>query len=415
MQTKQVQAIPAEFSAEHTCSPKTAICEETTRICLEHYGKILRAVVLTGSLARDEATVVEDGDYCMLRGDADFFLVFHDKSCMPSFAAIESTSQEVKAALQQRRLIASVGLGSVDGSYFRQMPPHISTFELRSCGRVVWGDSEVLSLIPPFSAARISREDAWRMLANRIVELVGAVAPVARMDDLRPRDIQYRTIKLYLNMATSYLVFAGRYLPTYRERERALRQLLDEDPAQPEAPFPLRPFVERVSDCTKFKLDGHAELGTPERLWEEAVRDAHLLWRWELKRLTGATSDHSDSELMLAWMERQPLSVKIRGWASVLRRCGWHRSWRQWPRWIRLGLRASPRYWVYSVAADTLFRLPSLAGHTGQTECDNRWNFLERGLPLLEQTDTVFSMSPLERLACLTSVNYERFLEGTTS
>ena len=46
---------------------KIAICEQTQDYCLQKYGRRLRAIVLTGSLAREEATVVREAQRCHLQ------------------------------------------------------------------------------------------------------------------------------------------------------------------------------------------------------------------------------------------------------------------------------------------------------------------------------------------------------------
>jgi hypothetical protein len=214
-------------------------------------------------------------------------------------------------------------------------------------------------------------------------------------------------------MATSYLIFAGRYVPSYRDREQALRRLAENACAQLEAPFPLGPFADRVTDCTKFKLEGRGVAVAPTTLWEDAVRYAHLLWVWELKRLTGETQYTSDSELMYRWMERQPVKARAQGWLSVVRRCGWHRSWRQWPRWGRLSRHASPRFWVYSVATQIFFQLPIVVRDGNQSEMD--WNSLTSRLPLPDEAPSEPSESPWQRPARLTVLNYRRFLESTVA
>ncbi len=412
----QTCPLASEPLPDSVCRAKAIICEEAARASTARFGAALRAGVLTGSLARDEATFIDEGAHWSLLGDADFFLVFQDRAHLPSPPAIEAVKQEVERILYRKGFLASVGLAPVHGSYFRKLPPHIAAYELLTCGRVVWGDRDVLSLVPRFAPAEISLEDAWRLLANRIIEQLEAVASVDQPGDALSRDAQYCTVKLYLDMATSYLVFAGRYLPTYRGREQALRHLAEDAFAQADSPFPLRPFADRVSACTQFKLEGRPILEPPRDLWEDAVHFAHLLWRWELMRLTGEASQMSDSELMFRWMQRQPVKARIRGWASVLRRCGWHRSWRQWPRWVRLGWRASPRYWVYSVATEVFFRLPHLLlRECGRQESDFDSKPLVARLPFLDQPNQQLGPRAWQRLSWLTSLNYRRLLEATTA
>ena len=390
---------------------KTMICEETTRVCAARYGPGLRAVVLTGSLARDEATFLEEGTSWRLLGDADFFLVFHRRSRLPSQMEIDAATREIEEALRKRGLAAEVGLAPVDISYLAGLPNHISPYELRSCGQVVWGDGDILSHVPEFAPAQISLEDAWRLLANRIIELLEAVASEG---DVELPQVQYRVVKLFLDMATSYLLFAGRYRPTYRGREQALRSMAGETAETSGRPFPLRSFAERVSACTRFKTEGCGLTVTPVELWDDAVRFGRLLWQWELSQLTGAPGHLEASELMSRWMDRQPIKAKVHGWASVLRRSGWWRSWRQWPRWVRLGRRSSPRFWVYRVAAELLMEPPNrLAMGPHRFRADEEWVSLARQLPWISQPRSDSGKPVWAWLARETARNYHYLLETT--
>ena len=74
-----------------------------------------------------------------------------------------------------------------------------------------------------------------------------------------------------------------------------------------------------------------------------------------------------DRALLDALVAGRSAADRVRGWLHVVRRCGWHRSWRLWPRWVRLARRGSPRYLVYAAACQTLFsalRPPSLGTDT---------------------------------------------------
>jgi len=396
-------------------SARAVICKETARICAARYGRSLRAVVLTGSLARNEATFIEEGGGCKLLGDADLFLVFHNTAREPSASAVETTSREVESVLSEKRIIGHVGLQAVNVSYLQRRLRHIEPFELRHNGCVIWGDRDVLSLIPIFSADQILLEDAWRLLANRIVELLEAVTTAIEPGDAAFEDTFYRTIKLFLDMATSYLIFAGHYRPTYRQRAVALRNLADV-PDQAASPFPLTPFADRVSACTRFKLERQAIAATQADLLRDAIHFAHLLWRWELMRLTGQNSQLCDAELMRRWMYQQPIKARIRGWASVVRRSGAHQSWREWPRWIRLGRRASPRYWVYSVGTEVFFHLPEFAGKglvNAEPEMD--WKELSSRLPLPNLVGSDRHTLTRRDVAVRAALNYRRLLEPTTA
>jgi hypothetical protein len=409
------QTIPAFGSEDGHLSPSAAICEQTVRIAVERYGADLRAIVLTGSLARDEGTFLRQGTCWKLLGDADFFLVFHDWAPLHPSAELESASQAIADALYENGLVASIGLASERGRYFQKLPRHVLTYELRTRGRVIWGDASILSLVPAFPAKQILLEDAWRLLANRIIEELEAVAVDK---DIASPKVQYCTVKLYLDMATSYLIFAGRYVPTYADRERELSLLAHDPSAQCDAPFSLERFAERVSACTRFKLTGRGLTVSPEALWRDGIDFAQSLWNWELQKLTGSASN-SCSDLMSAWMVRQSLKDRVRGWLSVMRRCGWRRSWPEWPRWTRLGWRGSPRYWVYSVATEIFFLLPTLISDDSRhTDGGINWTLFAGKLPLFEQAEPVesFAEAPKwQQLAHWTALNYHSLLESTAA
>jgi len=345
---------------------KSVICEEVARLCQQVYHDRLRAVILTGSLARDEATFVKDDEGALLLGDAEFLLVFGDGEPLPTDADVELIRHKLEERIAHRGLRADVTLTAVRHDYLRRLPPSIFAYELRVCGEVVTGDASALSLIPDFPPADIPLEDAWRLLANRLVEQLESMDELLEMrSTLSPR-AHYRTVKLHLDLATSLLVSVGRYAPTYAERARNLRA-----GAGPEAPMALWPlrldqFVADVTSCTEWKLSATGRaLGGERALWERGVTYAQAVWRWELSRLLGSDPGSPASALMTEWMRSQPFIGRLRGWAHVVRKRGWHSSWREWPRWLTQASYASPRHIVYSAATALLFEVSDAVNGAG--------------------------------------------------
>lgn len=374
--TKELKAVWSELdSSQKPCEPlplRDAVCEVIARMCTQELGEGLCAAVLTGSLARDEATIVWEGGRWKVLGDAEFLLIFHACAALPAAPRLKLLCEQIENILLQRQIVCPVSVSAVHSDYLSRMQPHIFGYELRTCGRVVWGESQILSLIPAFSPQDIPLEDGWRMLCNRMVELLEVAGRSIDSPGAPPWELYYRTTKFYLDMATSFLLFLGAYEPSYRKRAEKLRILADNTSAHNGSPFlPLRSFSAQVNAYTQIKLQefgrggmsatrGETNVGLT--LLEEAVTYARLLWRWELTRLTGALDRLSDRELFEKWIELQPIGNRLRGWLYVLRKRRWHRSWREWPRWVRCGWRASPRYCVYAVASELFFRLPSLLG-----------------------------------------------------
>lgn len=411
----------------HTAGPvgalKRAICEETARLCGEQYRDHLRSIVLTGSLARNEGTFIKQGERWDLLGDTEFLLVFHENASLPSRPVLTSLGQRIEAALLRDGLLCHTTLSSVHPVYLRRMPPHIFGYELRSCGQVIEGDSEILSLIPVFSASDIPLEDAWRLLCNRMIEQLEVVDDLANGYTALPQRVQYRVVKLYLDMATSFLLFAGGYEPSYAQRAEKLRILADTPLPDSEYPFPPRRFAQQVASCTRLKLTG-TDLGVASvssrqpdselAFWEEAVAHARLLWRWELERLTDTRVQLSNRALWERWAQRQTLSQRLRGWLYVLRRQGWHRSWREWIRWGRHGWQASPRYWVYAAASELFFELPCLLRSEREgPEGSLDWKELRSWLPVAGEAGSGEKLSRWRQLTSEIVWNYYRFLVET--
>ena len=384
-----------------------AISEAVVSACLRVFEGRLRAVVLTGSVARHEATFIHDPGGWEALGDAEFFLVFDKRSALPGGAVTESVRQQAQRTLAAQGIRCKIDLSPVHPAYLRGLQPHILAYELRECGEVVWGDPTILSLIPRFRASAIELEDAWRLLCNRMVEYLAVAADLLDPDQLLPPAAFYRTVKLYLDMATSLLVFVGEYEPTYSARAIRLSSLAAACPPKVDFPFPLDAFATRVAFCTSFKLNGEATAtfsGAEARtFWKDAVAYARLLWRWELRRLSDAENTLSDHELIQAWMRCESSYARLRGWASMLRRCGWMRSFKRWPRWVRLAAHGTPRHWIYAVAAELCFGLCET--HLGQQP---NWKELESWLPMNCRED-----GRVLDIYSQVAANYHQFLETT--
>jgi len=392
---------------------KAAICEEAVRRSVERYGGELRAIVLTGSLARDEATLLRQKGRSVVLGDAELLLVFSEPAALPHRLDTRAIARSVEEALAARGVVCHTTLAPVHPRYLRTLRPHIFPYELRECGQVLWGDTRVLSLIPGFPASQIPPEDAWRLLCNRLLEQLEILPRLVHQPAPLAPGLRYPTAKLYLDMATSYLVFAGAYEPTYARREERLRRLASGHGAADHA-LPIRRLAQRVTAATRWKLHGDDLPAASDLPWEESVADARSLWRWELQQLLGTSAELSDAQLLAAWMHRQPLTQRLRGWIHIARREEWRVSWRHWPRWARLARHGSPRYWVYAVACELIFQLPGLTtppGDTWHTEPD--CSALLANLPVLGELDHRSDWRGWRYLASEIAWNYRQFVVDT--
>ncbi len=146
------------------------ICEIVGRVCRQEAGDHLRTLLLTGSVARDETTILAHPDGWQVLGDADFIAVFQPHAPLPAAGVVAALTAKCESDLRAAGVLVHVGMAVAHDDYFRRLPAHIFTYELRCCGRIVCGDDNPLELIPQFPASAIDKEDAWRLLANRTIE-----------------------------------------------------------------------------------------------------------------------------------------------------------------------------------------------------------------------------------------------------
>jgi hypothetical protein len=381
------------------------ICAETRAVCQQTYGQTLRAIVLTGSLARNEATFVERPGGSTLLGDAEFLLVIHSGAPLPSASDAHRMRVEIEGRLLRHGIRGAVTVSGVPPSYLHRLRPSIFAYELTAYGNVIAGDQSVLNLVRRFPVSEIPLEDAWRLLANRVVEQLETLRALPADETPLPDAVYYRTVKLVLDTATSLLVFVGGYKPTYAERSVSLHHLADSRSAE-DWPFPARAFADSVRDCTEWKLSGRSAEGASRAFWRQAVAYAQALWTWELVRLLKLGNQPPAGGLMRQWMQRQPVGERVRSWASVLRRSGWLGSLWYWPRWIRLALRGSPRYLIYAAAGDLLFSVGTVPPAT--------LLLIQRCLPVVSRIPDAASSS-VRHLATGILENYYRFLVETSA
>lgn len=387
-----------------------AVSHETVRACVLRFADRIRSIVLTGSLARSEGSFLKTPSGWTLMGDAEYFVVLDhikDLSCKSEVARLKN---QIEKSLARHGLSCSVSLAISDASFFRGLKPHIFAYELRNHGKAVLGDPTVLELIPPFSAADISLEDGWRLLANRLVEQLEVLASSDTASSVLPEALFYRTVKLYLDMATSFLLFTGKYEPSYRARCERLKSVSPEHGTSP-APFDLEQFAKQVAACTDWKLapSRETEPGSGWTFWLSSHHHASRLWNWELSRLQGTSCPLSET-LMLPSGRQQAITTKLRGWAYVVREAGWQETRKRWSTWAAQVAGASPRYRVYSAAGELYSLLPAiLSGERQPCETNDRIRRIHHWLPVADSQPN----GDWRALARAVAYNYHAFLENT--
>ncbi len=397
--------VPLRLAGITHASELRAAIESAVVNCLAQAYRHPPALVLAGSLARDEATFLDTGSRWRLLGDAEFLLFCARRRELPAPARLDEISRRAMAWLQARGVDAKIEISACTLRYLRRMPPHQFGFELRRHGRVLLGPPRLLQSIPRFSNRQVPPDDAFRLLCNRLLEWLEH-APVLSSSTPAEPPASYARLKLLLDMATSYLVFLGQYASTYQRR--ADRLLALDAAAARQAPWDLQRFARLVQAATVWKLSLHRpEEGMPAELpsGRELLHAAHALWRWEAARLLRLAPQTGDAEIMQAWARRQPRSQRCRGWLWTAR-SGFRSRLRPlpWRHWLRLSWCGSPRACVYRAGLALLFEPPPLS--------PRRLLELAKLLPLSGAARNRQEISPPE-LAREVSWNYRLLLAPT--
>ena len=326
----------------------------------------LEAVILTGSTARGEASVLPTANGFRLLGDLEFLVILRPPIDWPAVrrrmaALSHRATQEVRAAGDD----VSIEYGPAGRIYLqRNIRPSIFAYDLQTHGRVVWGQANILSEIRPFDVQAIPREDALNLLMNRLMETLLLDIPAPATESLEVQSRAYHRTKVILDLAGSALAFVGHHVSHYSERGRRFRTLLEAEPALRLALSEPDRFLGTLDDAVACKLDPTDEHLTSLDLKVSGPLQAAWgrgLWLWEMQHLLGRTTS-GFKDAFEAYISREPMVTRLKGWAKFL-----HHPLRpahvlEWPRVLRLLLRASPQTLTYAMA---LLTQAGVAGEGG--------------------------------------------------
>jgi hypothetical protein len=397
---------------------KSRITDTMRRWCLQNLGARLKALILTGSLARDEATWRNTDHGVYFLSDAEFMVIVADSAKVPSPEVVTLICSGVEEELRNQGIICKLSLGVLYESFLLDLGETIFGYELLTCGEVVYGDGGLLR-DKARRVSQISHEDGWRILANRTVELLEIAPELVDGPEPLSEAAQYRLTKLYCDMASSLLVFKQEFVAGYQARATRLWELYAHGRLSG-LPFDGEWFARMVRRCTGYKISHSWDGASPFSTWDsvqQAVSVLRSLWTWELAEMDGGTMS-SPEAMLRRHMRRQKAKQRLRGWAFVVRRCGALDSLRHGGRWLRLACSASPRYCVYAAALETVsgfaLQVSSTANSVQHGRLETRNSKLETALHWLPIANLPARTSPGEKAVAEAVLwNYREFLVET--
>lgn len=391
-----------------------AVLAEVSRQVRDGY-PAAKALIVTGSTARDEATILYGSSAARWLSDVEAMVVVPD-AMAPSEedGNLARVARQAMEELERRGVRVTVELKAVRGRLFPQLKPLLFSYELRQHGRQMFGDCDYLSRIPPFTWRDIPREDAWRLLSNRMVEWLEFQYEQPGME---VEAAFYVLVKLYLDLITSLSLVAGRYTDRYATRSAAVPEMaawLDGRVRGLDA----GKMAEAASLCAEYKLNpgagrfawlsrGTSPGGVRELLngagygwmYDDLFAFLSAVWEWELSEIAGrplTTEEETRAFIARLYGWR----FRLRGWGKLALYPEFRSPGRFWGRLPRLFWAGTPRALVYFCAWSLL-----RAGRGG----DGRvLGLVERHVPVLYRAGASGTWEALSRQCVLNWKTYLR-------
>src|SRR5690349_9185724 len=117
-------AIESGAVVQATHSVQESIKRAAAEICQKNFGSELRAVVLTGSMARGEASIRWEQSGSRVLGDAEVLAVLNRPN-KKAEALVNLVGSEIERELEKQRVRCAISLAAVDQEYLRSLPAHI--------------------------------------------------------------------------------------------------------------------------------------------------------------------------------------------------------------------------------------------------------------------------------------------------
>jgi hypothetical protein len=312
----------------HEALVRAALAECVSFIVARVPAPALVAVVLTGSFARGEGTVLASPAGLSVLGDIEFFVVLGARAPAGLTRGMGAWGREVGEKLAARGVRTEVEFGPIDTVFLRRRArPSIFVWDLRNHGKVLWGREDVLAAIRPFGVEAIPPDDALALVFNRTVEQLATWERLDRLAGDAWLQAAYQRMKLSLDLAGSALAFVGSHTALYRERPAAFARLVAETPSLanrlPET------FLAELHWAGWAKSDPAGALaslgfvappaGVRARLREAmlaAVPATTAVLTWELQQYLGA--DEELPALLTRYARTPGLGRRLYDWAKLI-------------------------------------------------------------------------------------------------
>jgi len=169
--------------------------DKYTKEITSKLGNNLEALILVGSYSRGES--IEGGS------DIEFWAVVKNLT------------------MKKPKIDKYITLGFTTRGHLKRLKPYIYTIEVKKYGKVLYGDKDILSLIPDYSFNDIDIIDGFILLNNRLIEQLILFNKIMNEESVS----QYEFDKGYIQLVNALLIFDKKYRSLYPEKIEQFRRL----------------------------------------------------------------------------------------------------------------------------------------------------------------------------------------------
>ncbi len=277
----------------------------------------LQAIILIGSFARGEGIAGKDSSGLRFSSDIEFWAVAKSYEFRNVKRACgKAMESQLKEHLSLEGSGLQLSIGVTTKKHLKNLKPYIFVVEAKLHGKVVWGDKEVLNLIPEFGFTDIVPVDGFVLLNNRIVEQLILLHKIKQGRTI----LHYEICKGYIQLVNSVLVFNKRYTGTYQQKITEFIRIFPSiaylKNTIPDFPERARAAFDKIN---QMPVDGLAAENAMEQ-WTILKEYFKAVWTYETAGLLKDAS-HTFANLIDKFISIPTLQERIKGVVKTITHC----------------------------------------------------------------------------------------------
>jgi len=238
-----------------------------------------RSIILAGSLARGEATILDRGGKPKFLSDCEITLVSNryitPRRIRQKLVSITAAESEPKFVIGSSLALPVYPIIPLTPVLWK---PTLWNYDLKYGSRTLYG-KDYVSQMPDFHPEQIPAWEGIRLIFNRIAEAL-RYFPEDLSAPEQEQEAAFWMSKIIMACQDALLIAAGRYHVSSRMRNDSFPEVLGQN--FPELEEKLPQFASLAAKATNYKLRGESFWGSTTELWFDAAEICDPVLRYLL-------------------------------------------------------------------------------------------------------------------------------------